>query len=147
MNKAHTKRKRRWNLLGVIVSVILAYAALHLIGAFIVGAYFNYPLDRYRLQRIAAQYDPIIAGLEQYYSQQGAYPDNLEELVNTQENLKELISNERMPGNYSLESGEFAFYRGLNWDGGLVYRSEDGHWRYDPGNGDPDWPINPTTTN
>jgi hypothetical protein len=112
--------------------------------------YFDNHRDRSKLHEIAKEYDPIIAALAQYREDEGRFPTGLGELIKSVDGLQDHISADRIHGRtiyYHPEGREYVFYVKLNWDGGLVYSSEDGHWIYDPGNGDPDWPIIPTTTN
>lgn len=138
-------------LLVIIIALPLAYFSLTRVLYFVTGEpYFDNAWDRAKLQRIATPYDPVIAALGKHRSSHGTYPENIADLDTSIEGIqlaKSFLDGQSRTVYYHLNEGEFMFHVKLNWDGGLNYQSRVGHWRYDPGNGDPDWPINPATTN
>ena len=138
-------------LLAIIVALPLAYFSLTRALYFVTGEpYFDNARDRVKLQRIATPYDPVIGALAKHRASHGVYPENIADLDTSIEGIqqaKSFLDGQSRTVYYNLNEGEFTFHIKLNWDGGLSYQSRVGHWRYDPGNGDPDWSINPVTTN
>jgi hypothetical protein len=138
-------------LLVIIIALPIAYFSLTRVLYFVTGEpYFDNTRDRAKLQRIATQYDPVITALGQHRAYHGIYPENITDLdtkIDEMQQAKTVFDGQSRTIYYNRNDDGFTFHIKLNWDGGLSYESSAGHWRYDPGNGDPDWPINPTTTN
>lgn len=132
-------------LLVIIIALPLAYFSLTRVLHFVSGEpYFDNARDRAKLQHIVTQYDPVIIALEKHRASHGIYPGNIADLDTGIEGIqqtKSFLDGQNRTIYYHLNEGEFMFHVKLSWDGGLNYQSRAGHWRYDPGNGDPDWPI------
>ena len=132
-------------LLAFVIALPLGYFILTRILHSVTGEpYFDNARDRAKLERIASSYDPVIAALEKHFGTHGRYPEDLDALDSGIEGItqaKSLLDNRDRTVYYHVNDGEFTFHVKLNWDGGLNFQSRLKHWRYDPGNGDPDWPI------
>lgn len=112
--------------------------------------YFNNASDRAKLRLIAAIYDPVIVALGEHHASHGTFPGDLAELHASTEGTQQaraVLAGQSHTVYYQVNEGEFMLHVKLNWDGGLNYSSGVRHWRYDPGNGDPDWSIRPPSTN
>lgn len=137
-------------LLVIIIALPLAYFSLPRMLSSVTGEpYFDNARDRAKLQRIAEQYDPVIIALGKHRAAHGIFPEDLADLDASIEGIqraKSILAEQSRTVYYHVTEGEFMFHIKLNWDGGLNYQSESGHWRYEPGNGDSDWPILPSDT-
>lgn len=138
-------------LLVIVIALPLAYFSLTRVLYSVAGEpYFDNERDRAKLQHVATPYDPVIVALGKHRASHGIYPENIADLdagIEGIQQAKSFLDGQSRTVYYHLNEGEFIFYVKLNWDGGLNYQSWAGNWRYDSGNGDPDWPINPATTN
>lgn len=128
----------------VIATTIGCFGLTCLLYRFTGEPYFDNARDRAKLQRIAEPCKPIIAAIEKHRSSHGTYPEGLDGLDANIEGVQEakvFLGQQNYTAYYQANEGEFILHVKLNWDGGLNFESRLGHWRYDPGNGDPDWPI------
>jgi len=133
-------------LLVVVVLIPLIYSVFYFtLTRFVTGEpYFDNAWDRAKLRRIAEPFNPVIQALEDHKNYHGRYPDNLNEMdlnILSVENAYNIIKEQNRVIYYHVHDDHFWFYLKLSWDGGLKHESRYGHWRYDPGNGDPEWPI------
>ena len=132
-------------LLGAVIAIPLAYFILTRLLYQVTGEpFFDNSLYRAKLQLIAKPYEIVICAIGKHRVLHEAYPVSLHDLddnIAEAQKVKAFLGIESHTVYYHAEGGEFTFHVKLNWDGGLNYHSRSGHWRYDPGNGDPDWPI------
>lgn len=136
-------------LLAAILLPICYFGLTHCIYRVSGEPFFDSARDRAKLQRIAETYDPVIAAIEKHGDSHGEYPADLDGLDVGMEGVrqaKSFLGERNHTVYYHVVEGGFMLQIKLNWDGGLNYKSRSGQWRYDPGNGDPDWPIHETTS-
>jgi hypothetical protein len=133
------------SVIAIIIALPLAYFGLTRGLSQVTGEpYFDSAQDRAKLQRIAEPYDPVIVALRKHRESHGSYPEDLDALdagIEGIQQTRSFLDRQHRTVYYQITEGKFMFHVKLNWDGGLNFQSELEHWRYDPGNGDPDWPI------
>jgi hypothetical protein len=136
-------------LLGAVIAIPLACFILTRLLYQVTGEpFFDNRRDRAKLQRIAEPYEIVIRAIGKHRASHGAYPAGLNDLdanLADAHDAKAFLGRESHTVYYHADGDEFTFHVKLNWDGGLNYHSRSGNWRYDPGNGDPDWPIRDAT--
>ena len=108
--------------------------------------------DRMALRRIVRPFRPVPAALAAHRESHNSYPTEFKEIDATLPPCASALSSVHNSKSYCLryqkrEAGYLLDIK-LSWDGSLRYYSggpealyDPGHWMYDPGNGDPSWPI------
>ena len=142
------KRKRKTIVLGcaglfifgVLISAFLAWQGLTLISG---EPYFNTSRDKAKLRVVRDPYRDVPAALEAHRAAHGSYPKDSASIDFSVPGGLAAAGILR-DGSLRYSSGEptaYSIYLKLNWDGGLVYRSDQPEWVYDPGTGEPSWKI------
>ena len=108
-------------------------------------AYFDNAWDRMALRRIAHPFDLVPVALTAHRARHSSYPPELEQMdatVPSCASALSIIRNSR-PHRLGYQNNEdrYGLYIKINWDASLIYSSDAPHWIYEPGNGDPSWPI------
>jgi hypothetical protein len=130
---------------GIIILTLIGYFAITRLLYPVTGEpYSDNAGDRTRLTKIAASYEVVCNALRRHHSSLGVYPATLDDLDQSVEGAQatlNLLKERRHTVHYQSDRHDFTLHVKLNWDGGLHYQGSVGQWRYDPGNGEPDWPI------
>lgn len=130
---------------GIIILFLIGYFAITRLLYPVTGEpYSDNSRDRAKLNKIAASYEVVCDALRRHHSSLGEYPATLDDLSQSIEGAQtamNLLKERRHTVYYQSDRHDFTLHVKLNWDGGLNYQGSVGQWRYDPGNGEPDWPI------
>lgn len=130
---------------GIIILLLIGYFAITRLLYPVTGEpYSDNARDRAELIKIAAPYESICGALRRHHAVHGEYPDTLADVDQNVEGAQaamNFLKERRHTVYYHSDRHDFQLHVKLNWDGGLNYQGSVGDWRYDPGNGEPDWPI------